>query len=239
MKLILKELIPMAEDGLRRARVQESDVEKYMNILYKRCQKEKTGAVWILDSYSKLRKEGSAEECIMAITEGIYQRQKTNKPVHEWTIAAFREAGTWSDKFAKISQGMTRDLITVGEEELIDLVRNIMLWSNIRHVPVENEKGDFVGMISSEILLAYYGSESSSNQEATAGEVMDREPVTAGPENSTVEVIRLMKQWETSCVAIVDKGRLVGLFTERDYIKFSQHLFEEMIVGKSRKNPSK
>ena len=149
-QLILNELIPLAEEGLKKASIHPSEIDKYLGIIKARVQKEKTGAQWVLESYSKLRKKGSPEESILAITAGMYQRQKTGKPVHEWDLAEYKEAGKRTDKFWKIGQVMSKDLITVGPDELIELIRNIMLWSNIRHVPVENDKGELIGIISNE-----------------------------------------------------------------------------------------
>lgn len=234
--LLMKELLPLAEQGLKKAKVNQADIDKYLGIIRKRCQKERTGSTWILESYSKLRKKGSHEESILALTEGIYQRQKTNIPVSDWADVSFKETTNLADKFSKIGQVMTKDLIIIGEEELIDLARNIMLWSNIRHVPVENDKGELVGIISSENLLSYFGGDRQAmGQEATAGEIMERDMVTVGPDTATEDVISLMRERETSCIPIVEKGRLVGIFTERDYVKFSEYLFEELIHQKKKK----
>ncbi|HAW52843.1 MAG TPA: CBS domain-containing protein [Flavobacteriales bacterium] len=235
--LILNELLPLAQEGLKKANIHHTEIEKYLGIIKARVRKERTGAQWVLESYSKLRKERNAEESVLAITEGMYQRQKFGRPVHEWNLAKYKEAGTWSDKFWKIGQVMTKDLITVGPDELVDLIRNIMLWSNIRHVPVENDKGELIGMISTETLLTYYGSEKQlKKKEVTAIEIMETEPVTVGPETLIVDVIRLMLRHEATCIPITENGKLVGIFTESDYLKFSEHMYNDINEGdKSKK----
>lgn len=227
-ELILNELLPLAEEGLKKASINSSEIDKYLGIIKARVAGEKTGAHWVLESYSKLTKEGSAEESLLAITEGIYQRQKTGKPVHEWNLAEFKEAGSRTDKYWKMGQVMTRDLITVGPDELIDLIRNIMLWSNIRHIPVENAKGELIGVISSELLLSYYGSDQQKiKEEVTASDIMDTDPIIVNPETLTIDAIRMMRQRESTCVSVIEKGKLVGLFTESDYLKFSEQMFEQ------------
>ena len=44
---------------------------------------------------------------------------------------------------------MSRDLVTVREEDTVTLAEAMMRWEGIRHVPVENAEGDLVGMFTS------------------------------------------------------------------------------------------
>jgi CBS domain-containing protein len=166
----------------------------------------------------------------------MYQRQKIGRPVHEWDLAKYKEAGAWSNKYWKIGQVMTKDLITVGPDELVDLIRNIMLWSNIRHVPVENEVGELIGMISTETLLTYYGSDQQlKKKEVIARDIMESDPVTVDPETLTVDAIRLMLRHEATCIPVTENGKLVGIFTESDYLKFSEHMYDEINEGNKSK----
>jgi CBS domain-containing protein len=200
---------------------------------------EHTGAHWMLESYNELKKKCTNDEAIASITEGIYQRQKTGTPVHKWKPAVFEEGGSWKSKYWKIGQVMTTDLITVGPDELIDLVRNVMLWSNIRHVPIENENGELIGMVSSDTLLNFYGSENRRRwEEVEASEIMEKDPITVGPETLTMDAIKIMRQNELSCLPVISKGKLVGLFTERDYIKFGQYIFDELDQQINKKKKS-
>ncbi len=227
--LILNEMIPIAEEGLKKAKVDQADIDKYLGIIKNRVKSERTGSQWMLDSYNELKKDCHNQECLSTITEGIYARQKKGLPVHRWKLASLSEGGNWKSKYQKIGQVMTTDLITVNPGELIDLVRNIMLWSNIRHVPVENENGELVGMISSDTLLNFYGSENRQRwEEVEAAEIMEKDPITISPETHTVDAIKIMRRNEFSCLPVVNNGKLVGLFTERDYIKFGEQLFDEL-----------
>lgn len=235
--LILKELIPIAKQGLINAKINTSDIDKYLGIIIERVKSEKTGSQWILTSYAKLKKEHTADESISAITEGMYQRQKIGTPVHKWEHAELKESKNWTSKYLEIGQLMTSDLITVGPDELIDLVRNIMLWSNIRHVPVEDENGIFLGIISAELLLHFFDSKQRLRwEEVEASEIMEKDPLTVSPETLTIDAIRLMRQNELSCLPIVRKDKLVGLFTERDYIKFGEQILEELNFHKGLPN---
>ena len=93
----------------------------------------------------------------------------------------------------------------------------------------ENDKGELIGVISSESLLSYYGSDQQNvKEEVTASDVMDTEPITVNPETLTIDAIRMMRQSESTCVSVIEKGKLVGLFTESDYLKFSEQMFEQI-----------
>lgn len=45
-----------------------------------------------------------------------------------------------------------------------------------------------------------------------------RRPITVFPDQSVAEAITLMQQKERGCVLVIEKDRLVGIFTERDVL---------------------
>jgi len=236
--LLLNELLPLAETGLKKVGVDDKEIDKFLGIIHKRISKERTGAKWILDSFTKLKKEGSIEETVASITEGMYQRQKSGIPVYKWKLADFKEAGAWTSKYLYIHQVMTSDLITVGKDELIDLVKNLMLWSKIHHVPVEDDNGELLGIISTDTLLSYFSYDrDAADNVLMAGDIMDKDPITISPETLTTDAIQLMGKHELTCLPVVVDKKLVGLFTESDYIKFSGYIMQEMNEGdkKSKK----
>ena len=47
---------------------------------------------------------------------------------------------------------------------------------------------------------------------------LDKEYLTVSPENSANEVINQMKQARLGCALVLDDGKLVGIFTERDLL---------------------
>lgn len=50
-------------------------------------------------------------------------------------------------------------------------------------------------------------------------ETMHRPPVTADPQTTVAEVARLMERTGVGTVAVVDRGGLVGLVTDRDLVR--------------------
>jgi len=52
----------------------------------------------------------------------------------------------------------------------------------------------------------------------TVAEVMTREPVSVGPEQSLAEAARAMREADAGDVLVVEENRLVGILTDRDIV---------------------
>ena len=94
----------------------------------------------------------------------------------------------------RVAQMMTTDLFTVQEEDTVTLAEAMMRWERIRHIPVENEAGALVGMLSLPNLLdTLKRGNGQIEQGLKVGEIMERDPVSVTPETPTLEAIALMK----------------------------------------------
>lgn len=227
--LIIKEMLPMAETGLKKTGVSDRDINKYLSIIEARAESGKTGSRWILKSFQSLKKEVSADEALLTLTEGIYQRQKAGNPVHLWEAIDLSEGGSWNSRYEYVEQIMTKDLITVHEDDVLEMVRNIMLWSNIHHIPVENMRGELIGLVSSDKLLArldHLGKEGLTK--ATVGEVMIKNVFTVDPGTTTKEAHQIMQSNEIGCLPVVSNKKLIGIVTGNDYLKLIGKIFEEL-----------
>ena len=133
--------------------------------------------------------------------------------------------------FRTVGQIMSKDIFTVRPEDIIDLAANVMDWKHVRHVPVENNEGELIGIVSHRALLRVVARGLSHDRESpmTVQEIMRTDPVTAAPETPTIEVIRLMKEHKVSCLPIVDGGQLVGIVTERDLNDIAASLLERIL----------
>ena len=75
-------------------------------------------------------------------------RQRAGAPVAEWTPAALDEGGEWRHNFVSVEQLMTTDLVSVAEEDPVELAANLMDWHRIRQVLVEDADHRLVGIVS-------------------------------------------------------------------------------------------
>ena len=155
--------------------------------------------------------------------------QKEGKPVHLWPEIKPEETGDWAQGYRTVSQFMSTDLFTVHPEDLIDLAASVMDWRHIRHVPVEDEDGKLVGLVTHRMLLRLL-TKAAADHDSTAitvREIMLPDPITVGPSTSSLEAIAIMRRNRIGCIPVVDNNHLVGIITSYDFLAASAHLFQQ------------
>ena len=145
----------------------------------------------------------------------------------EWVLAEYCEEQDWRASYRTVGQFMTQDLFTVRPDDIVDFAATLMDWRHVRHVPVEDNEGRLVGLVSHRTLLRLVAQgRINRDQKVTVGEVMNRSPVTVQPDTPTVDAIRLMREHKLACLPVVQNSRLVGIVTEHDLIVVASHLLE-------------
>jgi CBS domain-containing protein len=118
----------------------------------------------------------------------------------------------------------------VRPDDIVDFAASLMDWRHIRHVPVENDKGKLVGLVSHRALLKLMAQgRVGKGCSVTVEEIMNREPLTVHPDTSTVEAIRLMRDNDLACLPVTREGKLVGIVTEHDLIIVASRLLESQL----------
>jgi len=123
---------------------------------------------------------------------------------------------------------MSTDLFTAHPDDLIDLAASVMEWRHIRHVPVEDDEGRLVGLISHRDLLRLLaqGLLSRSVKEVTVKEIMIRDLMTVSPETPALEALAIMRRRKVGCLPVVENDRLVGIVTAYDFLSISAEIIE-------------
>lgn len=227
-EVILNELLPIAEQGLRAAQIDEQDITHYLGIIRERTQSGKTGSRWMLDSYQELLHSSTEDESWVAITAAMLERQKKDVPVHEWELAHRQEAGGWRNRFWYLEQIMSQSLYTLEEDDVLDLATHVMDWKNIGHLPVERA-GKLVGIVTKDSLIKFFAKDDErSSRDISVKDVMVTDLITAPPEMPVVEAIKLILESKVSCLPVIRDGQIMGLVTEHDFVKVSHHLYREL-----------
>lgn len=80
---------------------------------------------------------------------------------------------------------------------------------------------------------------STVSRKDTVGEVMSRQVFSLAPANRTVDALEAMIENDIGSVPIVDKGKLVGIITERDIVKQITKSFDylEKPLSETAKKP--
>jgi CBS domain-containing protein len=229
--LILEELIPMARQGLIGAKIDPDEADRYLEIIETRVRGERTGADWMLRSLAHMGDKTTRDIRLRALTDRMIELEADDRPVHEWPLGDVDEHGDWRAGFRTVGQFMSTDLFTVRPEDLVDLAASLMEWEHIRHVPVEDDQGRLVGVLSHRSLLRLVarGLQHGDTEPVTVKELMKADPVTVPPSTSALEAMRLMKKHRVGCLPVVEEDRLVGIVTERDLIGVAAGLLERYL----------
>lgn len=153
---ILDRLLPIAEKGLQRGGVDDAEIKKYLGIIDKRVRTLHTGTRWALRSLQEMKPRGNPGEHMSALVAATIARQETGRPVAEWERARLDELPARKTGWERVSQYMQTDLLTVHPSDPVELAADIMSWERIRHLPVEDENGKFLGVVTSRAVLRHY-----------------------------------------------------------------------------------
>ncbi len=231
-ELITQQLIPLAREGLEQMAIDRGDIERYLGILEDRVNKRRTGARWLLESLESMGEEGTQNQRMRCLVSSLVHQQASGHPIAEWQLAHFCEKQDWRESYRHVGQFMTTDLFTVRPDDIVDFAATLMDWRHVRHIPVEDNTGKLIGLVSHRALLRLVANGKLGDAaKVTVGELMNPDPVTVSPETSTVEAIRLMREKQLACLPVVQDGKLVGLVTEHDLIVVSSHLLESYLAG--------
>ena len=229
-KLILDELLPLAEHGLQKYKVDQKDIDKYLGVLHDRVSTRRNGARWALESLNGMHGRGTEDQRLRCLVGSMVEQQVTGVPISEWVLADFCEQQDWRESYLKVSQFMATDLFTVRPDDIVDFAATLMDWRHVRHVPVEGDDGVLVGLVSHRALLRLVAEgRVGGDHKVTVKEIMTKNPVTVSSDATTADAIRLMRKARVACLPVVDDGKLHGLITEHDLILVSSHLLERYL----------
>ena len=228
--LILDHLLPIARQGLSSSQVAIEEVDKYLGIVEERVRSRQTGAGWIMKSLSSIGNSLSRDARQRKLTSVMLASQKQGQPIHRWPIIEKTESDEWEQGYRTVGQFMSTDLFTVSPDDLIDLAASVMDWRHIRHVPVEDQEGRLVGLVTHRGLLRLMSSGDRDRGLTTVRDVMVANPVTVSPSTSSLEAIEIMRSNRVGCLPVVESDQLVGIVTSYDFLEASARLFQQHLA---------
>jgi len=233
--LILDHLLPLAREGLKKQSVLPQDIERYLTVLEDRVKSGRTGSQWMHVSLAGMAGRGTRDTRLRTLTGAILARQKQGDPVHTWELATLDEQEDWRDSYQTVGQMMTRDLYTIGPEDLVDLAASVMDWQGIHYMPVEDEDGIIVGLLTQNHVLRMVGKGRSKEDAVAVKDVMQTDFVTCAPSCTSLEALKAMRDNPVKCLPVVDaERRLLGIITEADFLDAAAVLMEsELTKGES------
>ena len=130
---------------------------------------------------------------------------------------------------------MRSQVVTLQLDSSLDIATDIMSMARIRHLPVVDESGELVGMVSqrdlfraaiSSVLGMAAGAQREWLGKVPVGQVMTANVVTVGPDDPVTQAIQRLLDGKFGCLPVVEHGRLVGLLTETDCLRCFRDLLK-------------
>ena len=128
----------------------------------------------------------------------------------------------------RIGDIVTRNPITVVGETSISEAMKIMKENKIGRLPVV-DKGKLVGIVTERMILEVSLSPATSLSihqvcyligKMKVKDIMVKNPITIPPDANFKDVLLLYQEKRIGAFPVVDKGKLVGIITESDLVRF-------------------
>lgn len=127
-----------------------------------------------------------------------------------------------------VSQIMSKELVTLTPDQSLYEAERLFKKHRIRHIPVvEGDK--LIGIVSySDLLRISFADMTDGEEEVTSvvydmytiPQIMAKTPLTVTADTSIKEVAEILAAQSFHSIPVVDNGKLVGLVTTTDLIKY-------------------
>jgi CBS domain-containing protein len=111
---------------------------------------------------------------------------------------------------------------------MVEFAAEMMDWKNLRHVPVEDAKGRFSGLISANVIFKHYLKNKLSKKTFLVRDIMIEQPITVEEDVSIVDAMQLMKENNIGCLPVVKGSELIGLITTMNLLKITSSLIDKL-----------
>jgi CBS domain-containing protein len=147
----------------------------------------------------------------------------------------------------QVGQVMTRDVVSVTPETPLKDVATLLVERGISGLPVRDQDGTVVGVLSEADLLVKQGGPQRKSggvfawlvdtasapdvvklRAHSAGEAMTSPAITVGAETPVAEAARTMVELGVNRLPVVEDGRLVGIVTRADLVRLFTRSDEEI-----------
>ena len=121
---------------------------------------------------------------------------------------------------------MTRNVITVEKDTPVGEAQRIMKEHNIRRLPVVDDKGRPIGVVTAERLERIKPRSATPLlwqityllSHTTVSDVMRKRVVTVKPTDSVEQAIAKAQAAKVGTVIVVEKGKIVGICSTNDFL---------------------
>ncbi len=214
-QLILEDLIPLAGQGLAKIGIESSESARYLETIEQRVRLKRTGADWMVQSMRKLRPKCTLDESLLIVTRQMNQHCLDGIPVHEWPLASRDVLASIPDRYTRVDSVMSSHVLSVREDDLLDFARSLMQWYGHVRLPVENVKGQILGVITARDLKNFQPA-ADQTEPALVRDCMTSDVLTIAPERSLEKAEKVMLANDIGSLPVVRDDRIIGIITVDD-----------------------
>ena len=130
---------------------------------------------------------------------------------------------------------MTRDVFTLNKLDNLSAAKDLMDLARIRHIPIVDEDGHFVGLLTHRDILAatiseLAGIDRNTQDEIEAGipiqEIMQTDVVVVSMDEPLKNAARMLLEEKYGCLPVICGDKLCGIITEADFLRLTIDLME-------------
>nr|WP_239090373.1 CBS domain-containing protein [Marinomonas ostreistagni] len=131
---------------------------------------------------------------------------------------------------------MITDLITLKESDSLAKAKTLMAQKNIRNLPVVDEEGNCLGMLTQREYLkhAFYLVSQFGTQQLTKKEeqtpvrnAMNKDILTVSPSQSLKMAAEFFIENKYGSLPVVEDGKLIGILSPVDFVKLAYDMLEQ------------
>ena len=118
----------------------------------------------------------------------------------------------------KAKDVMSKNIMTVKEETSLKFAIKLLVENNITGLPVVSDEMDLMGIVTEkDILKSLYSSDVKSK---TIADLMARDIISFDEDVDLIKIFKCLVENNFRRVPILSEGKLVGIISRRDIIKF-------------------
>lgn len=132
-----------------------------------------------------------------------------------------------------VDEVMSSPVITVSENDTVEVVAKLMGENNLGSVVVVDEKSHPVGVITERDIVLRVVIKRLSAREVSAKSIMSSPLVTVGPKTDLKKAADKMWRGNISRLIVMDNGEMIGIISDKDIVAITPSLIE-IITEKAR-----
>jgi len=123
---------------------------------------------------------------------------------------------------------MTSTVITVKEDMLVTDVMKLLLRWHISGVPVVNNDGVLLGIVTEHDVMNFALSGDAASTRAS--EVMTKQVETYTPDTLVEEIVNHFAARQIRRVPVVEDGKVVGIISRRDIVREMDRIYSRLVA---------